>query len=348
MVLGVSDLNYDSYGGFRTNLGYEPKDVMYSPVFGRGIRPFTPPKKKEKVGFWEGTKAFFKGLIKPIKNMLKHPIKSALFIAASVGLVAITGGAALPLLIGCGFVIGGYKVAKGTYNAITADTREGTLAGLEDMGEGTFTVGASVAGAKAYASSTSAGSATAAAAKEATLSGKIVAYSKGLYSDSVTTIKAIPESANSTFAQIVSGKAAINAQSAISSAKLAKQKAEIVEAFKAGDKAKAHELLATYRQDLAASKAALNAKRSAMFDRCNALSDKFGTERYNNLIAETFKNGFKNYSTTGALKSSVNPLNNLPQENIAIGVGSGFANDICDDEIEESLNTYGPAFGLTA
>ena len=137
MVLGISGSNY-AYGSGYAGYSAAGSGRITAPQSNYYRNPYEAynKKKNEKVGFWEGTKAFFKGIINPIKNMIKHPIKTALFVAGSAALIIGTGGAATPLLLGAGFAIGGYQVAKGAYNAITADTREGTLAGLEGMGEG--------------------------------------------------------------------------------------------------------------------------------------------------------------------------------------------------------------------
>lgn len=179
------------------------------------------PPKKQKTGFWEGVGAFFKGIIKPVINMLKHPIRTLLFTAGAIALAAATGGAAVPFMIGAGLALGGFQTVKGTVKAIIADTREETLAALEDTGEGVFTVAASVAGAKSYASSTSAGSATAAAAKETGKLAQTWAYVKGLGKDSWTVLKEAPDSARTTWAMIKSGEVKGNLASAFDAARLA-------------------------------------------------------------------------------------------------------------------------------
>lgn len=144
MVSGVSGLNYQNCLGNPCLPSYY--DWQNYSVFGNYPNSKingAASQQKQEVGFWEGTKAFFKGLVKPLKNMIKHPIKTALFMAGSAALIVGTGGAALPFMIGAGVAIGGYQVAKGAVNAITSDNRFETLMALEDMGEGTFTLGAS-------------------------------------------------------------------------------------------------------------------------------------------------------------------------------------------------------------
>ena len=179
----------------------------------------TPPKRK--TGFWEGVGAFFKGIIKPVVNMIKYPIRTLLFAAGAAALIIGTGGAATPFLIGAGLALGGFQTVKGAVKAIMADTREETLAALEDTGEGVFTVAASVAGARAYASTTSAGSATAAAVKESGKLAQAWAYTKGLGQDSWLVLKEAPGSAVTTWNMIRSGEFTGNLASAYDATMLA-------------------------------------------------------------------------------------------------------------------------------
>ena len=181
---------------------------------------FVPPPKR-KTGFWEGVGAFFKGLVKPVINMLKHPIRTLLFAAGAAALIIGTGGAATPFLIGAGLALGGFQTVKGTVKAIIADTREETLAALEDTGEGVFTVAASVAGAKSYASTTSAGSATAAAAAKTGKLAQAWTYAKGLGKDSWFVLKEAPGSAVTTWNMIKSGEFTGNLASAYDATMLA-------------------------------------------------------------------------------------------------------------------------------
>ena len=346
MVLGVSDLNYGygNYGGFRTNFGYQPKDAIYRPVFGGNFQPYNAPKKSEKVGFWEGTKAFFKGLIKPIKNLIKHPIKSALFIAGTAALIIGTGGAATPFLIAAGIGLGGFQVAKGAYKAITSNTRQETLSGLEDMGEGTFTLGASVAGAKSYASSTSAGSATAAAAKETTLTGKLAAYSKGLYQDTATVIKAAPESAKTTLAMVRSGEFTGNINSYLTSAKLAAEHRQVAE-MRLNKDPNYTAAYKAYKEHLAAYNKAMSTRQEAVFNKYVDMANNNNSPVIQNNALRLIDNNFRTVPNYRALRNNMNIFRNLPEENLAIGIGSPYLND--EAELEETINTYGPAFGLT-
>lgn len=229
--MSVQSLNYGAGYGYYDRYTYNPRNRQQAANNVQYVQqPQAAPPAKKKTGFWEGVGAFCKGLVKPIVNMVKHPIKTALFIAGAAALIIGTGGAATPFLIGAGLAMGGYQLAKGTYNAITADSREETLAALEDMGEGTFTVGASLVGAKSYASGTSAGSATAAAAKESTKMGKFLAYTKGLGKDCWTTLKDTPAGLKNSYAAVRSGEAMGNLKSVYGSYRLARAQRRAFEA----------------------------------------------------------------------------------------------------------------------
>ena len=345
MVLGVTDLNCGYYGGVSGGFNYRPYDVPFKSIFGEKFPSYdNPPKKNEKVGFWEGTKAFFKGLFKPIKNIIAHPIKSALFIAGAAALVIGTGGAATPFLIAAGIGLGGFQVAKGAYKAITADTRQGTLAGLEDMGEGTFTLGASVAGAKSYASSTSAGSATAAAAKESTLTGKFVAYSKGLCQDTVTALKAAPSSAKSTLAMVRSGEFTGNINSYLTSAKLAAEHRQVA-AMKLNKDPNFKAAYKTYKEHLAAFKKSMATRQESVFNKYVDMSANNNSPIIQNNALRLIDNNFNTVPSYRVLRDSMNIIKNPHHVNMAIGIGSPYLND--EAELEEVVSTYGPAFGLT-
>ena len=183
------------------------------------------PQNDEKVGFWEGLKAFGKGLIKPLVNIIKHPIKSALMIGGAALLIIGTGGAATPFLVAAGLAIGGFQLAKGTYNSFSKDTRAEKLAALEDIGEGTFTVLASLAGARSYAKGTPGGSAVtknlAAAGDDAGICARTSAVVRGLAQDSVTCIKDTPGAVRQTYSMVRSGEFLANIRTAYGSSRLA-------------------------------------------------------------------------------------------------------------------------------
>ena len=183
------------------------------------------PQKDEKVGFWEGLLSFGKGLVKPLVNIINHPVKSALMIGGAALLIIGTGGAATPFLVAAGLAMGGFQLGKGAYNFFSKDTRAEKLAALEDMGEGTFTVAASVAGAKSYAKGTSGGSAVTknldALGKDAGICSKTGAVAKGLAKDSWTSIKDAPGAVKQTYGMVRSGEFTANIRTAYGSSRLA-------------------------------------------------------------------------------------------------------------------------------
>ncbi|MBE7706145.1 MAG: hypothetical protein E7Z91_02740 [Cyanobacteria bacterium SIG30] len=103
-----------------------------------------------KVGFFAGLGSFIKGVFKPIKEAIKHPIKTALAIAGGAALIAVTGGAATPFLIAGGIGLGAIQLGKGLYGAATAKTDAQKKDALENMGTGTFTLASSAYAAKTY------------------------------------------------------------------------------------------------------------------------------------------------------------------------------------------------------
>ncbi len=107
-----------------------------------------------KISFGQKIKSFGKGLISPITSMFKSPanfIKGALGIAVGAGLIAITGGAAAPIMVAAGVGLGGLQIAKGAAGAMSAKTDTEAQQAWENMGSGTFAVAGSIAGAKAAA-----------------------------------------------------------------------------------------------------------------------------------------------------------------------------------------------------
>ena len=105
-----------------------------------------------KISFGQKLKSFGKGIVSPITNMFKSPgnfIKGALGIAVGAGLIAITGGAAAPIMVAAGVGLGGVQIAKGAIGAASAKTDAEAQQAWENMGSGTFAVAGSIAGAKA-------------------------------------------------------------------------------------------------------------------------------------------------------------------------------------------------------
>lgn len=318
MVVGMNAYT-NSYGygfsqsAYSPNFSYPYGNINFTGGINKNIFQ-NNYKKNESVSFWEGLKAFGKGVLNPLKNALKHPFKTAAVIAASAALIIGTGGAATPLLIGAGVLMGGWQLGKGTINAITSDTKAETLAALEDMGEGTFTLGASMMGAKSYVTSTGAQSATVTAAGK-TGWAKVGTYVKGLGQDTVTTIKAIPESACSTWDTLVSGDLMANVKHFKAHTALQNEKKTIDAMESSSDKALA---------------------LKAWKNKWNAYKATYGTEApaQNNL----------NYvgNSYGQLNRFLN-MKNFPIDNTILGINSGIAED---PEVANAIQTYGPIWGL--
>ncbi|MCD7779693.1 MAG: hypothetical protein LUH05_03355, partial [Candidatus Gastranaerophilales bacterium] len=105
-----------------------------------------------KIPFKEKIVNFGKGIVTPIKTMFSSPKNIAITaasVAAGAALVALTGGAAAPVMVAAGIIGGGVQVGKGISKQINAKTDEEARQAWQQMGSGTFTVGVSAAGAKA-------------------------------------------------------------------------------------------------------------------------------------------------------------------------------------------------------
>ena len=102
-----------------------------------------------KLTFKEKVKSFGKGLLGGIvKGAAKHPIATAVSLAAAVGLTVVTGGAALPAMMYAGMAFGGVAIGKGAVAASKATTDGEAKAAWEGIGTGTAVVGLSAAGLK--------------------------------------------------------------------------------------------------------------------------------------------------------------------------------------------------------
>ena len=101
-----------------------------------------------KLSVSEALGSFGKGLMGIVKSAIKHPIATGITIAAGAALTIATGGAALPILVGAGALIGTGQIGYGAYKAFTADTDGEAKQAFETMGNGTFAVAASALSAK--------------------------------------------------------------------------------------------------------------------------------------------------------------------------------------------------------
>lgn len=101
-----------------------------------------------KISFKEKAASFGKGLAGIVKTVVKHPIATGLTIGAGVAITILTGGAALPIMVGIGIVAGSATIGIGAYKASKAETDGDAKTAYEQIGNGVFTLAASVASAK--------------------------------------------------------------------------------------------------------------------------------------------------------------------------------------------------------
>lgn len=104
-----------------------------------------------KFSFWQAAKNFGKGLVSPITSMFsskKNFLIGAGMIVGGAVLVAATGGAAAPLLVGLGVAMGTAQAAKGVYRIVKAKNGDDVEKAFYDIGGATGTIGLSMLGAK--------------------------------------------------------------------------------------------------------------------------------------------------------------------------------------------------------
>ena len=138
-----------------------------------------------KLSFKEGSVSFLKGLLGGIpKAIIEHPIASAVTIGVGAGLVALTGGAILPVLTAFGIATGVGMIGVGTYKALTAEKDGDAKQALETMGTGVATTVLSMLSAGKALSK----------AEQAGVKSAHVAEDANIFQKSVQVFKAIPES----------------------------------------------------------------------------------------------------------------------------------------------------------
>ena len=144
----------------------------------------TDKKDDGKIGFWEGAKSLAKGLIGGIpKEMINHPVTTAVTVAAGAAAVAVTGGAILPVLGAAGAVTGIGMAGYSGYKAATAKTDGETKQALETLGMGVATTALSAL---------SAGK-TLDTAYEAGVESAHVSNDAGIWTKTVQMFKSVPE-----------------------------------------------------------------------------------------------------------------------------------------------------------
>ena len=108
-------------------------------------------KDDGKISFKEKMQNFGEGLVKPIKNIFASPKNMAITaatIAGGTALIALTSGAAAPVMVAAGLIGGAVQIGKGIYKQVNAKTDNDARQAWQEMGTGTFTLGVSAAGAK--------------------------------------------------------------------------------------------------------------------------------------------------------------------------------------------------------
>lgn len=108
----------------------------------------TDGKDDGKLSFKEASSSFGKGLLGIVKTTINHPIKTLASVAVGAGVVALTGGAALPILALGGVALGVGTIGFGAYKAISAKKDGDAKQAFETMGNGTFSLAASALSSK--------------------------------------------------------------------------------------------------------------------------------------------------------------------------------------------------------
>lgn len=109
----------------------------------------TDGKDDGKLSTGEAAESFGKGLMGIVKGVINHPIATAATVGLGLAATALTGGAALPVMVALGTATGAVMIGKGAYDAATAKTDAEAKAAWESIGSGTFAFAASAIGANA-------------------------------------------------------------------------------------------------------------------------------------------------------------------------------------------------------
>jgi hypothetical protein len=140
-------------------------------------------EKKERFSIFGAAKQFFKGTLRPIATMLKHPFMTAGALAATVA-VASFAPVVIPIMVLAGLALGGKQILGGVKNAVS-EYQAGNYGAAEkafgDIGEGAFTFGTSALGVRTGGAIAAEARATNSALKTATTAAdKVKAVEAGL------------------------------------------------------------------------------------------------------------------------------------------------------------------------
>lgn len=125
--------------------------------------PVTEDGKDDgKISFWSKLKNMGKGALKTVKGMfcdengfsIKRTLTTVAVAAAGAALIAVTGGAAAPVLVAVGAGLGALNIGKGAIKAAAAKTDAEAEAAWQEIGGGTLEVGLAMTGAKAASGKT--------------------------------------------------------------------------------------------------------------------------------------------------------------------------------------------------
>lgn len=143
-VIGTSNINSFAANQKRQYSG----DSVYS-------KSINSPIDKSSDGIFsysEAAKNFAKGFVSPVTSMftsINGFLTGAGMIAGSTALVIATGGAAAPILVSAGVILGTVQVANAARKIAHAKNGDDVEKAFYDIGGATSTIGLSVAGAKA-------------------------------------------------------------------------------------------------------------------------------------------------------------------------------------------------------
>lgn len=154
MNININDINSDFIRNYVD--GIKAKTVRNSGIsVDAGIKDTFLKKmdrsKDGKFSLREAGKNFIKGLVSPITaifSSVKNFAIGAGIIAAGVGLIAVTGGAAAIPLIALGVTTGVITSGVGMYNLITAKNGDDAEKSFYKFGQALFEIGGSLHGAR--------------------------------------------------------------------------------------------------------------------------------------------------------------------------------------------------------
>lgn len=108
----------------------------------------TDRKDDGNLSFKEAMKSVGKGYAGVLKSAINHPVATAVTVGLGVAATVVTGGAILPVMVVAGAATGIGLIGYGSYKAATAKTDGEAKQAFETIGNGGFTLTASILSAK--------------------------------------------------------------------------------------------------------------------------------------------------------------------------------------------------------